>query len=352
MRGIATFVAWTFSAALFCAGLFFLLAATFFGASPERVFAAVGTGRTDAIIALLAFVFGTAATVAGAVATVYLTNLGLRLTQDTERREATRFAAEKFDEAVSHVTGVAAAVNELHVVAAWLLPALDAFAEGFAVPLHQLRETDLERLTRQHGDTALFAADAVTRLADAVEAAVRDDFTRFALARRAPAPHSSLPPEALGAPLPLHELPAAPARLRLAALRLRRQPAWRMVEARLVADAAASGGEGAPEGQNARVLLFAGALIDAWYERAPGASPHRVFVSGAAFLADLSSAAPDGQALMAAMREKYPDALPKRFSFPAAFDAASAFSPAFARTLAAARSLRALGLLQGPPPEP
>src|SRR5262249_33479239 len=129
MRGIATFVFWTLLAAVFCAILFFLIAAAFFGLTPGAIFTAVGQGRTDALVALLPFGFGTAAPVAGAVATVYVSNLALRLAQDAERRETTRFVAERLDEAVEHITGISAAVNELHAVAAQLLPELDRFAD-------------------------------------------------------------------------------------------------------------------------------------------------------------------------------------------------------------------------------
>lgn len=158
MRGLATFAFWTVLAATLCAAAFFALATLFFGAHPGAHLEAVAEGRTDALVALLAFVFGTAATVAGAVATVYVSNLALRLSQDGERRETLRFAADRLDEAIEHVADMAAAANALHAGAAELLPELDRFAEGYAVPLHHLRENDQERLLRQHGGTIGFLA--------------------------------------------------------------------------------------------------------------------------------------------------------------------------------------------------
>lgn len=350
VRGIAAFALSTLAAGAVLATLTCAALAAAYGGDVGAIAASLREVDAAAIILGCAALFAASALFASAFASVRSTELGLRVAQDAERRDMTRFAAERTESAIDRLSHVAIVLNEAHALAGLALAQLDRIAEGVDAPLHQLAPVERDRYAPILGAHAAFAADAFGRLADAIARVGQDEVARLAMTHRgqieAPA---LLPSDARDAPFLLADLAATPARVRIAALKLNRDPMWALIEARMNADAAVSGAEGTAEAQAARPLLFIGALIDAWIEREEGFTPHRLFLSGARFIADLVAALPDGEMLTAALKERYPGATPKRFKFVARFDPKNVVSPALARAADAARAMRALDYLEARP---
>lgn len=364
MRTTAAFAVVIALCAIACAAGFVAIVSLAPGLDLNAVLSGDLTGAPVAnLIALASFVFGTAATLAGALASVFIASLALRLSREAERREAVAFAAARIETASAHYARIITGLNRLIAAAGLLETQVRAFARQRAHGVMQLALEEAEVLAlRMHAPGAQIA-DALDHLADAIEASLCDDLARFALERAtaeekpgwlADLGHALARMPQAGRPPSLHDLPDFVARLRAGAMALRADPAG--------SAAAAWGGlpralRRDPESHDimerpAALFLFAGNLVDLRTGEIGDTGARYAVRAGAAMVADFIDALPGREALRAAFLQRYPGALPRRgLPLRVEFDPERASSRALRAALEDARGLKApLGEIEKPPP--
>ncbi len=364
MRGTAAFVVVIALSAIACAAAFLAIASLATGLDVKPVLAGDLTAAPIAnLIALVSFVFGTAATLAGALASVFVANLALRLSSEAERREAVAFATARIETAVAHYARIVAGLNRLIGATGLLEAQVRAFARRRAHGVTRLTPDEAEAFARAACSAGAQAADALERLADAIEDTLCDEFARFALQRAteeekpgwlADLGHAFARTPQAGRPPSLHDLPEFVARLRAGAQTLRADvagsvaTAWGGLPAALRRD---------PESHEildrpASLFYFAGNLVDLRTGEIGDTGARYTVRAGAAMVADFAGGLPGREALRAACLHRYAEALPRRgVALQSDFDPERAFSRALRTALEDARGLNApLGEILPPPP--
>jgi hypothetical protein len=364
MRGTAAFVVVIALSAIACAAAFLAIASITRDLDVNAVLAGDLTGASIAnLIALVSFVLGTAATLAGALASVVVANLALRLSSEAERREAVAFATTRIETASAHFARIVAGLNRLIGATGLLEAQVRAFARRRAHGVTRLAPDDAETLARAASGAGAQVADALERLAEAIEATLCDEFARFALQSTAETEkpgwladlgHAFARTPQAGRPPSLHDLADFVARLRAGAQTLRAD----------VAGSIATAGGGLPAAlrrdpesheildRPATLFFFAGNLVDLRTGEIGDTGACYAVRAGAAMVADFAGALPNRAALRAACLQRYAEALPRRgVALQADFDPERAFSRAFRAALEDARGLNApLGEVAKPPP--
>lgn len=361
---MAAFLIVVVFAAVLCALAFFAVASVASGVNLDALLAGDLAGeQVGNSIALLSFILGTAATVAGAIASVTLANLALRLSMDAERREAVAFAADRIDAATAHYAKIASALNRTIGVAGLIESEARFFERNYVYGMTGLSANEADKLARALRGPGAHMADAFDMLADALDAALCDEFTRFALQKTAEADkpgwladlgHAFAKAPQAGRPPSLHDLPEFVAQLRASAYRLREDPSGAIVAAwRHLPEALKRNPESHEILERPATLFFlVGNLVDLRAGAIGDTGARYAVRAGVAMVADFAAALPGPTSVRTALLQRYRDALPRRRFTPVVhFEPDKAYSRAFRAALEDARGLSApLGDIIKPPP--
>jgi hypothetical protein len=343
MKGMSSFVVTTLLVAILCAVAFVFLVQAYLGRPPEAALNAAAGGDAGEIVSLLSFVLGTAATAGGAIASVILSNIALRLSMDAERRETATFSADRIDFAAGHFSRIASGLNRLLAAARLIEERARHYERQYLYGITGLSAHEADKLNRDLSAPSAQFADALSSLAQAVDDALCDEFTRFTFQRGVEnglgagrlaklAAASARLPQAGKAPS-LSDLPQLVATLRAAEFCMRDEPrdvivnAWRFLPPSLKVEAESHVMRERP----ALLFMFVGNMVD--LRRGELSAEGGVYCvrAGAALIEDLARGLPSAETILDALFERYAAALPKRrkqLKIPVHFDPRRALSAA------------------------
>lgn len=366
MKGMSSFVITTILVGVLCALSFVYLVHAYLGRPPENAIGAAVGGQAGDLVSLLSFILGTAATAGGAIASVILSNIALRLSVDAERREAATFAADRIDSAAAHFSRIASGLNRLHAAARLIEERARYYERQYIYGITGLSSHEQDKLNRDLAGPSAQFADALGALAQALDDSLCDEFTRYALrsAMEAHAQSGQLVkissvmarlPQAGRAPA-LTDLPEFVAILRSAEFAMRDDPrdaivnAWRYLPASLKVDADSHVMKDRP----ALDFQLMGNMTDLRHGALFEEGGRYCVRTGVALLTDMAHGLPDQDTILDALFARYENALPKRkkLKVPVHFDPQRALSMALLEGLGDAAALPdALSMITLPEPE-
>jgi len=140
-------------------------------------------GQAGDLVSLLSFVVGTAATAGGAIASVILSNIALRLSLEAEKRETSTFAADRIDSAAAHFSRIASGMNRLYAATALVEDKARFYERQYVYGMTGLSAHEQDRLNRELAGPCAQVADALETMAAALDEALCDEFARYALVK-------------------------------------------------------------------------------------------------------------------------------------------------------------------------
>lgn len=363
MRGMSSFVVTTILVGVLCAISFIYLVHVYLGRPPETAIGAAIGGQAGDLVSLLSFVVGTAATAGGAIASVILSNIALRLSLDSEKRETSTFAADRIDRAAAHFSRIASGMNRLYAATALVEDRARYYERQYVYGMTGLSAHEQDRLNRDLAGPCAQVAEALDAMASALDEALCDEFARFALVKgmEAQAASGRLPrvkdamtrlPQAGRTPS-LSDLPEIVAILRSAAFSMREEArtivitAWRW----LPEDLKVSPDSHVIVERPAVNFILMGNMTDLRSGQLTEAGGAYCVRAGYALLADLAHGLPAPETILDALFERYGQALPKRskVNVPIHFDPKRALSSALLEGAADAANIQdSLALIVSP----
>lgn len=144
--------------------------------------------KVQALSAMLALTLGTAAAIGGAIATIQVANLGLKISQQQEARGSIQFLESRTTHAIENYGELLISLSELYAAGTLLnlsIPVMDNNAQNLeAEGEKRAPEATLAEMTAFTG--------AVERVQNAIRTITLDEFSRFCLAEQAQALDSKL----------------------------------------------------------------------------------------------------------------------------------------------------------------
>jgi hypothetical protein len=353
MRGMSSFVITTILVGVLCAVSFMYLVHVYLGRPPEKAIGAAIGGQAGDLVSLLSFIVGTAATAGGAIASVILSNIALRLSLEAEKRETSTFAADRIDNAAAHFSRIASGMNRLYAATALVEDKARFYERQYVYGMTGLSAHEQDRLNRELAGPCAQVADALDTMAAALDEALCDEFARYALVKgmelqaatgRLPRTKDAMArlPQAGRTPS-LLDLPEIVAILRSAAFSMREDArsivvnAWRW----LPEDLKVSPDSHVMVERPAVDFILMGNMTDLRSGQLTEAGGAYCVRTGYALLADLAHGLPTPETILDALFERYESALPKRsrLSVPIHFDPKRALSMALLEGAADAASV-------------
>lgn len=316
--------------------------------------AAVGprsVSNIQAAAAALGLLFGTIGTFAGAIASLNIAALGLRVSQAQERIAAVSFLEDRFSRAASAFAEIALSVGELYADGVALdvrLPSVDR---------ESVSKLMNEKLPEELRDETDRFANSLERLAKAQRAIALDDFASACFARGlarggAMSPKLSRELVALGAPesevaMSVDNLADFKSLLEMAATNVRDHTWSRMLTARLAANASEIPAMNKSyDNRSVRSLFVIGNLI---LNRTEQLQTGKLCVAalGAAMIHDIARCLPTSEDMRATLAELYPENARHVAVMRTKFDARSLVSSYLLKALNDADQIGGLYLLKG-----
>ena len=363
MRGMSSFVVTTILVGVLCAISFMYLVHVYLGRPPENAIGAAIGGQAGDLVSLLSFIVGTAATAGGAIASVILSNIALRLSLDSERRETSTFAADRVDRAAAHFSRIASGMNRLYAATALVEDKARFYERQYIYGMTGLSAHEQDRLNRELAGPCAQVAEALDAMAAALDEALCDEFARYALVKgmelQSASGRLSRTKDAM-ARLPqagrtpsVGDLPEIVAILRSAVFSMREDArsivvnAWRW----LPDDLKISPDSHVIVERPAVEFILMGNMTDLRSGQLTEAGGAYCVRTGYALLADLAHGLPAPETILDALFERYEAALPKRnkLKVPIHFDPKRALSLALLEGAADAASVTdALAIVVSP----
>jgi hypothetical protein len=309
MKGLALF-GWVTLAVV---GLLTFLFIVFFS-----IFVHSGTGnpldppdKVQALAALLALVFGSAAAVGGAIATIQVASLGLEISKRQELRDSTAFLDERASNSINLFSNLLVSVNEV-------------FSSGVIVDLkipHLESEGLIERFREQASNELknemIQLSEKLVNLVGAINNILRDDFANYCIQQKASIyqgklQHISRKLVDLGLPdyevsVPVQNLSDIAALIEVAGRRIDDGSLGDVIQARVFTNSSDIEIFNMKyNNRNVRSFIFLGNLI---FTRSETDTPSRkMFIAsyGAAILHDLVQLVPGGEFISKCLELRYP----------------------------------------------